>query len=191
MSGCVVDLRVTLPESWWVIPLIDPAACERSVQTLLSRHLVGSEADPLAGAIATELRTQVAYAAANHGRLLALNLQEAGGVPVAASLLMSWINAAGAGDALTELQDELAADLSSDGSALDLARLPQGTVLRRVHVLDASTERASLMADYWLERPDQTGLVHLAFGTPLLPVREAMLELFDAVVAAVRWVRAP
>jgi hypothetical protein len=48
----------------------------------------------------------------------------------------------------------------------------------------------SLVADYWLERPDGAGLVQLAFATPMLLLRQPLLELFDAVAAAPRWVTA-
>lgn len=67
-----------------------------------------------------------------------------------------------------------------------------GTVLRRVHELPAELEGTeptpSLGADYWLERPDGAGLVQLAFATPMLPLRQPLLELFDAIAGALRWV---
>lgn len=49
------------------------------------------------------------------------------------------------------------------GFALDLGKMAAGMVLRRVHELPAEIEGAeptpSLIADYWLERPDGAGLV--------------------------------
>jgi hypothetical protein len=45
----------------------------------------------------------------------------------------------------------------------------------------------SLVVDYWVQRPD-AGLVHLAFASPILPLRDALLDLFDAVAGALRWV---
>jgi hypothetical protein len=67
-------------------------------------------------------------------------------------------------------------------------------VLRRVHEVPAEltgTEPTpSLVADYWLERPDGAGLVQLAFATPMLPLRQPLLELFDTIAGALHWVTA-
>ncbi len=45
-----------------------------------------------------------------------------------------------------------------------------------------------LVADYWIERPDKSGLIQLAFSSPIVPIRDAWLELWDAIVGALRWV---
>lgn len=42
-----------------------------------------------------------------------------------------------------------------------------------------------LLADYWLDLDDGSGLVLLTFSSPLVEAREALLPLFDTVVASV------
>ena len=46
----------------------------------------------------------------------------------------------------------------------------------------------SVVADHRFERPDGAGLVQLAFATPMTDVRDAMLELPDAITGALHWV---
>ncbi|MGN8244153.1 hypothetical protein ACTHAM_001052 [Cellulomonas soli] len=43
-----------------------------------------------------------------------------------------------------------------------------------------------LRADYWLDPDDDRGLVLLAFSSPLLPLRDDLVEPFDSIVAGVR-----
>lgn len=194
-AGPVIDVIVTLPDDWWVIPLIDSAARDASIDVLIDRQFAGITGQLLLRSeMVSALRAQATRAAENSGRLLALSRQHVGGIPIAASLVVSWIDLTTAeGSPLVELRDGLLPDPSlplPPGEAIDSTRLPIGPVLRRVHTTEAEHAVQSLVVDYWLERPDRTGLAHFAFGTPMLPVREQMLELFDAVVSAVRWVHA-
>ncbi|MGH3865457.1 MAG: hypothetical protein ACRDQ4_04820 [Pseudonocardiaceae bacterium] len=135
---------------------------------------------------------------------MALSLQRVGDVPVSASLVVHWIDVAAGPDsspgdrslllALREAFEPAAGAPREPGFALDLGKMAAGTVLRRVHELPAEITGAeptpSLVADYWLERPDGLGLVQLAFATPMLPLRQPLLELFDVVAGALRWVTA-
>lgn len=203
--AAVVDVRLVLPDHWWAIPLQPLEARERSVERLVERQFAGVDDQPLLRAdMRRQLLAQAETAAASDARMLALSLQEVAGIPVPASLVVHWIDVPadpegtpGDGSLLLGLQQEFqpapGAPLQP-GFALDLARLPAGTVLRRVHEQPAELEGAepmpSLVADYWLERPDGAGLVQLAFGTPMSPLREPLLGLFDAIAGALRWVTA-
>lgn len=202
--AAVADVRIVLPEHWWVIPLQPREARERSVERLVERQFAGIDNQPqLRRDAHKQLSTYAETAADAGGRLLALSLLEVAEVPVPASLVLHWIDLpsdpdriAGDGGMLLDLQAQIQprpADDFEPGFTLDLARIPAGNVLRRVYEGAAELEGAepvpSLVADYWLERPDGTGLVQLAFATPLVPMREAMLELFDAIASALHWVR--
>jgi hypothetical protein len=199
----VVDVRVVLPDHWWVIPLQPQQARDRSVERLVERQFAGIDDQPLLRAdTRRQLLTHAEKAASSDARLLALCLLQIAGAPVPASLVVHWIDLPadpqrrpGDGAQLLTLQTELEPTPSASptpGFALDLAHLSAGKVLRRVYESHAELEGAeptpSLVADYWLERPDGAGLVQLAFGTPMVPLREPMLELFDAVAGALRWV---
>ena len=201
----VVDVRVVLPDHWWAIPLQPPEARTRSVERLVERQFAGVDDQPLLRAdTCRQLLAQAETAADSDGRLMALSLHRVADVPVPASLVVHWIDVAagpestpGDSSLLLGLQEafEPAAEASREpGFALDLGKMAAGMVLRRVHELPAELEGAeptpSLVVDYWLERPDGAGLVQLAFATPMLSLRQPLLELFDAVAGALRWVTA-
>lgn len=204
-TAAVVDVRVVLPDHWWVIPLQPPEARTRSVERLVERQFAGVDDQPLLRAdTRRQLLAQAEAAAGSEGRLMALSLQRVADVPVPASLVVHWIDVApeldsspGDGSLLLGLRkafEPAAGAPREPGFALDLGKMAVGTVLRRVHELPAELTGAepmpSLVADYWLERPDGAGLVQLAFATPMLPLRRPLLELFDAVAGALRWVTA-
>lgn len=201
----VVDVRVVLPDHWWIIPLHPQQARERSVERLVERQFAGIDDQPLLRAdTRRQLLAQAEKAATSDARLLALCLLQITGAPVPASLVVHWVDVPpdpesvpGDGSLLLTLRTELEpapGASQAPGFALDFAHLSAGKVLRRVYERDAELEGAeptpSLIADYWLERPDGAGLVQLAFGTPMVPLREPMLELFDSIAAALRWVTA-
>lgn len=189
----VLDVRVALPADWWVIPLLDPAEREHAETGLLNRQLAGrADADQLRPELAKALAAQTGAAKAAGARLLALSLQQAEGLPIPASLVVHWSDERASDDAdlLADLEDTLrpAAGTEPPEYSLDRAKLPSGLTLRQVRVEAASASTPkSLVADYWVQRPDG-GLVHLAFATPLLPLRDALVELFDAVAGSLRWV---
>lgn len=201
----IVDVRVVLPDHWWRIPLQSAQARERSVDRLVERQFAGIDDQPQ---LRTDTRKQLLKHAEDvadvDGQLLALSLLEIQGVPVPASLVLHWINMPaepgaipGDGELILDLQGALqpAADTEpAPGFRLDLARVGAGSVLRRVYDSTADLEGSepipSLVADYWVERPDGTGLVYLTFSSPLVALRQALLDLFDAVVSALYWVRA-
>jgi hypothetical protein len=202
----VVDVRVVLPDHWWAIPLQPLEARTRSVERLVERQFAGVDDQPLLRADARrQLLAQAERAADSDGRLMALSLQRVGDVPVPASLVLHWIDVPAGPDSspgcagslllgLREAFEPAAQGPPQPGFALDLGKMAAGMVLRRVHELPAEIAGAeptpSLVADYWLERPDGVGLVQLAFATPMLPLRQPLLELFDAVAGALRWVTA-
>jgi hypothetical protein len=201
----VVDVRLVLPDHWWAIPLQPPQARARSVERLVERQFAGVDDQPLLRADARrQLLAQAETAADSEGRLMALSLQRVGDVPVPASLVVHWIDLPAGPDStpgdgallagLQEAFEPLAGASRKPGFALDLGKVAAGRVLRRVHELPAELTGAeptpSLVADYWLERPDGAGLVQLAFATPMLPLRQPLLELFDAIAGALHWVTA-
>lgn len=189
----IVDVRVALPDDWWPIPLASETAIRNSVTELIDRQVAPFGDDAVLDSVRAALLEQADVARANGAHLLALCRHRHGEIPIPASLVLRWIDAEPRpdhrpGDRLQELRDALVPD-----GSLDLARIPPGPVLRRVRTdrLDLpGTEESieSLVADYWLERPDDGGLVHLAFSSPVLRIRDAWLDLWDAIVSALRWV---
>lgn len=96
--------------------------------------------------------------------------------------------AAGSGDTLIALAELIRSeDVSTE---VELAEGPLGQVVRAVSVgrgpeaLGAETID-QLSVRYWLDPDDGLGRYHLAFSTPLVRFRDAMLDLFDVLVASV------
>lgn len=201
----VLDVRVTLPEHWWPIPLVSDEAMRVGVREIVHDEFGGIEDHPL---LQSELRrnllAQAEAARAVEGRLLALcRMWADDGTPVAASLVLTWVDLPrgdGPGAMLMDLKQRIHPRPEEGrlpaGHALDLGKLPPGQAVRYVHLEDAPLGTAddppirSLVADYWLERPDGAGVVQFAFSSPILPLRETWLELWDAIVGALRWVTA-
>lgn len=185
-----------------MIPLRDPVERTQAVTDLIKHQFYGIEDRPLLKADARRtLLAQADQAAKAGARLLALSVAPYAGVPVPASLLVHWIDVpqdeSGSG-LLQELQDSMtppAGTALPAGESLDIGRMPPGPALRHVHntagkLEEGSDPAPSLGANYWIERPDGTGLVQLAFATPLVELRESMLGLFDAIVETLRWIPA-
>lgn len=200
-AATVGDVGLVLPHDWWVIPLRPAASRRRSVERLVRRQFTGIDDQPLLRAdTARVLLEQADRAASADAQLLALSLLEVAGVPVPASLVVHHLDVPSAPDGvdehdlLVDLEERLRPEEGSPpapGFALDRARVSSGPVLRRVHEQRADLEGAephpSLVADYWIERPDRSGAVLLAFATPMVALRAGMLELFDAIADALHW----
>lgn len=189
----VDSVGILLPASWWTIDLTDEGSRHRSVGRLVDRQV--GRADDRA-ALRADARKQLGeaadQAAAAGGRMMAVSLMQAQGIPVTATLTAYRIpgrDVTGAG--VVELESIMRKDTaSSEGSSLELAEGPQGPVLRRVSQRTGPVELGAeripmLIVDYWLDPDDGHGLMLLTFSTPLVGLREAFLDLFDTIVASV------
>ncbi|CAN5304254.1 hypothetical protein BH11ACT1_BH11ACT1_22260 [soil metagenome] len=186
-------MGILLPASWWTIDLRDEQSRRRSVARLVDQQI--GRVDDRA-ALRADARRQLGaaadQAAAAGGRMMAVSLMEAQGIPVTATLTTYRIpggDVTGAG--VIELESIMRKDaVTDDGSSLDLAEGHQGPVLRRVSrgagPVELGAERIPMLrVDYWLDPDDGHGLMLLTFSTPLIGLREAFLDLFDTIVASV------
>lgn len=196
MSDLVVDVRFGLPASWWLIPLGDAGRRRAAIAALVEQQFRGIDDQPLLKADTRRQLEQSAERSAQAcGRLLAVSLQRVAGMPIPASLVVTWIAAPPSGeDGASPFADACEQARSTDDES-DVAQIPAGPVLRQVRTRTGTAETGSeqltsLQASYTLDRPDGLGLVQLAFSTPLAEHRVPMLVLFDAVVDSVTWVTA-
>lgn len=188
----VDSVGILLPASWWTIDLTDEDSRRRSVAQLVDRQ-IGHADDRAALRVDARRRLGVVadQAAAAGGRMLAVSLMQAQGIPVTATLTTYRVaggDVIGAG--IVELESIMRKEAANDDARLDLAEGPQGPVLRRVARRAGSAELhaeqvAMLVVDYWLDPDDGHGLMLLTFSTPLVGLHEAFLELFDTIVASV------
>lgn len=121
---------------------------------------------------------------------MAVSLMRADGIPVPATLTMYRVPGAALDDRGAEELARLLRASQQPDDEIEIAHGQLGPVLRRVSRRqgDASiggSDVTLLMVDYWLDPTDAHGLMQLSFSSPLLELREGLLELFDAIVASV------
>lgn len=185
------SLGFLLPESWWTVDLRDEAARRRSVSALVERQVGRDDSRAsLRGDLRSQLRRAADDAARAGGRIMAVSLMQADGVPVPATLTMDRVPGAALDDHGAEELARLLRASQQQGDEIEIAQGLPGPVLRRVSRRqgDASiggSDVALLVVDYWLDPTDAHGLMQLSFSSPLLELREGLLELFDAIVASV------
>jgi len=189
-------LGLLLPEDWWVVDLTDERSRRRSVRALVARQFGRADKpSPLQLDVLRELDASTRAAAAARGRLMAFSLMQAGDKPLSASLTTFRVAAPAPSriprkrEGLVRLAADLTAAAAPDTEVV-VAEGQLGTVVRQVAVergpaeLDAE-RMPQLVARYWLDPQDGSGWYQLVFATHLVPLREGMLALFDAIVASV------
>lgn len=181
---------VLLPDDWTTLPLDDDTRAD-SVRALVDRQLGGSpDLQPLRSAMRRELLQQTEHAARAGGVLMALTIGTDGPPSVPASLTVYRVPGSLDERGRTAMIGVLASD--EPGHSLDLGAGATGNVLRRVRPARASTgltgdhQLPALVVDYWVEAVTGAPLVYLVFSSPLVGLRDELLDLFDNIVASVR-----
>jgi len=187
----VDGVGVLLPESWWVIDLRDEKTRRRSVRGLVERQMGHDDGR---AALRADVRTTMGRAADDaaraSGRMMAISLMQAGGIPVPATLAIYRVPGAALGGEEAEELAQLLRASEQPGDRIVIAHGPLGPVLRRSSQRqgDASVGGADVTlvtVDYWLDPDDGNGLMQLNFTSPLVQLREGLIDLFDAIVASV------
>ncbi|MGW1625951.1 hypothetical protein [Streptomyces sp. NPDC002172] len=175
------------PEDWYRIPLQPPDRREASVSALIRRQFAGVDDQPVLRRKAEEQLRGAAEAGAERGGVaLYLSFLEAGGIPLSASLLVSLLD---------EKFDSLDAVAALSGSGeVEPVTLPAAgraaRLLRRERTKESrrlGSEFQDTIVEYFVPVLDCHNVLLLTFSTPLEPIADAMVELFDAVAATLRW----
>ncbi|WP_155990755.1 hypothetical protein [Paraoerskovia marina] len=183
-SSAPGDLRVALPATWWVVPLTDSAARSRSVRALVERQVGRADVQvSLRHELRRELSATLDAAHREGGRLFATSLMEVAGRPVSATVTTFRLGPERTLDGQRRRVRMLGGEASE-------AIGPYGTVLRQVRESNGPdvwgcTDLRQLVVDYWFDPDDGEGLFRATFTTPHLPLRDAMTELFDTIVAGI------
>jgi hypothetical protein len=189
-------LGLLLPPDWWVVDLTDERTRRRSVRALVARQFGRTDKpSPLQLDVLRELDASTRAAAAARGQLMAVSLMQADDRPLSASLTTFRVPAPAPSRIPRKREGlaRLAADLTAaaaPGVEVLVAEGPLGAVVRQVAVERGAAELdperlPQLVARYWLDPRDGEGWYQLVFSTHLIPLREGMLGLFDAIVASV------
>jgi hypothetical protein len=175
------DFVLMLPPGWIRIP-IDGREGARA--TALATAKVSDLPEPQRSAarekLARMIKSALREARQAGGIDVLMSLAEAQGVPIAASCLVSYVDEGGAPVPL----DLLADDLSADGGDARLVQISGRSAVRHRHV-DPPVTRL----DYMMTLPGKTGLLTFAYSTPVEPLADALVGLFDVVMESLRWVK--
>jgi len=188
------DFTVLLPPGWVRIKLdgsepvvlaslvaakvatVDPAQREEA-RALLTRTLGGALRD----------------ARAAGGLDVLISVAESHGVPIAASCLITYLDKDGTKVPL----DGLLMDLASRGGQVTGTEIAGGPAIRHQYEIvppqgslpeDPISTRVTSV-DFFLPLPGRPGLLVLSFSTPVEPLAEALVMLFDAIAESLRWTR--
>jgi hypothetical protein len=177
------------PEDWYRIPLQPQDQRNASVSALIKRQFAGLDDQPVLRRKAEKDLLGVTEAGAERGGVvLYLSFLKAGGIPLSASLLVS---------RLYENFDGLDAVAALTGSGtVELVKLPAGGQAARRQRRQQTKESRRLgsefedtIVDYFVPVPDRDEVLMMTFSTPLEPIADAMVGLFDAVAGTLRWQR--
>lgn len=177
------DFAVLLPPGWARIPL-DGRESARAA-TLAANKTAGLE-EPQRSAVRDKLTRTIRQAlqdARSAGGIdVLLSLAERDGIPLAASCLISYLDK-GQEVPLDMLAAEFAAEDDEAGGSVSLTEAGGFPAVRRRYTDDGITR-----LDYFLPMPGRpTGFLVMAFGTPMEPLADALVTLFDAIAQSLRW----
>lgn len=186
-----VGWSLLLPPGWWHIPLDERRG--QSVTALLDRRLAALPRDRVATLrreLDGELTRLVERAVANGAVEMYLSVDLMRGLPVAASCLVT-IVPVGLGMPATELAGLMGDQPGDEMGVLEVAGVPAARVRRREPATEAdglsTGELAVTRLQVYVPVPDTTEMLLLSFSTPMDPIADAMVALFDAIAGSLRW----
>ena len=188
-----VGWSLLLPPEWWHIPLDERR--HQSIKALLDRRLASLPRDRVATLrreLERELTRLAERAVANDAVEMYLNVDLMRGLPVAASCLVTVVTV-GFGTAMpaTELAALMGDQPGDEVGVLEVAGAPAARVRRREPVSEAdglsTGELAVTRLQVYVPVPNTTEMLLLSFSTPMDPIADAMVTLFDAIAGSLRW----
>lgn len=185
-----------LPPGWWHVPLDERR--RQSVTALLDNRLASLPRDRVA-TLRRELEgelTRMAERAAHNGATdLYLSVDLMRGLPVAASCLVTVVPT-GVGTELpaAELAAMMGDQPDDEVGVLEVAGAPAARVRRREPVDEAdgfsTGELPVTRLQVYVPVPNKAEMLLLSFSTPIDPIADEMVMLFDAIAGSLRWKQA-
>jgi len=157
--------------------------------------VLGDRGAPLRRDLREQLGAVAERAATAGGRVMAYLVLPGGRSALALHLTLYWHDLGPEAGGVTHLQrihDRLHPRLGPD-DALTTTETLSGPFLRHVRTAHGTPELGGqdvplLLADYWAPAPGSQSVARLAFSTPHVEIRDAMLGLTDRVLFATEWV---
>ncbi|MDQ4012012.1 MAG: hypothetical protein M3228_15265 [Actinomycetota bacterium] len=182
-----------LPPGWWHVPLDERRG--QSLTALLDNRLASLPRDRVATLrreLDGELGRLAERAAENGATDMYLSVDLVQGLPVAATCLVTVVPT-GVGTALpaAELAAMMGDQPDDEVGVLEVAGAPAARVRRREPVDEAdgfSTGGLPLTRlQVYVPVPNKAETLLLSFSTPIDPIADAMVALFDAIAGSLRW----
>lgn len=182
-KGMPRDFTVLLPPGWARIPL-DGREAGRAAA--LAAQKTSDLPEPRRSQVRDKLgrmiRGALRDARAAGGIDILLSLAERDGIPLAASCLISYLDQ-GQEVPLDMLAAELSGSPAEAGPATVTTLANGSPAVRRRYAADGMTK-----LDFFLPVPGcRTGFLVMAFATPVEPLADALVLLFDAIAQSLRW----
>jgi hypothetical protein len=192
------DVEVVAPEGWYAIDL-DPQRTDRCISVLMDRQFRGRDDLPHVKAdLARALRARAVEARNGGGLQFWLCLELAGTLPLPASLFITVVGAPaggpGGGEQAPEVLEVLRTRRVERGDDVALVETGLGTALRTRRLAafgEPPEDLPATVLDFHCPIPHSDKFLLLTFSTPIPvpPLRDAFVELFDAMAGAARWVQ--
>jgi hypothetical protein len=176
------DYRLILPEGWFRIDL-EPGIRQKSVAALIERQFRGADNSPhLKKEARQKLLATADDAFRNGGIELYVSLQTAAGFPLPAALVVTLTPPYEQGRVMVT-PARLAEALTADGRQVGIVGLPVGLAVR-VRSFDPPVTNL----DMHIPVPGSSAYLLLSFSTPLAPLADALVAMFDAIAGTLRWI---
>jgi hypothetical protein len=192
-----IGIELNLPDHWAIIDLEDAETRERQIREIVKQQTrtLNDRSAPLRRDLRDELGDAAAKAAGAGGQVMAYLVLPGQQAALALNLTLYWHDLGPqAGDTphLQRIHDRLAPGLGPD-DALTRTETLSGPFLRHVRLTRGAEEVGGqevplLLIDYWAEAPGGQSVARLAFSTPHVEIRDAMLGLTDKVLFATEWI---
>jgi len=186
------DYRLAVPEGWERV-VLDPDRWTHRIDKVVNRGLRRTKATPqLKAALAERMREQAEAAHANGGVEMYVMNQVLGQVPVSAGLVVSVLRPS-PGTEPGDLSD-IALSLGTKGEEdVTLSDLPAGPAVRHRYLRRPAPDDpdgnklAVTHLDVYLAVPHSDLRLLLSFSTPMEPLADALVTLFDSVARTLQW----
>jgi hypothetical protein len=183
------DYRLMVPAGWVRIAL-DPQVWPRRIAALVEDRFRGIDNAPHLKAQMREEMAQRAQEAWTGGGIeLYLSMMDVAGVPVASSLLVTMIPYE-AGASRVPLED-IALAMAASGEKATMVELPAGFAMAHRYATDPRPGSGSTYSDthydVTLDVPNTDSRLLLSFSSPVEPLADALVELFESISYSLTW----
>ncbi|TLS46276.1 hypothetical protein FE633_10055 [Streptomyces montanus] len=185
------DYRIAVPDGWERL-VLDPDRWGPRIDKLVNRGLRRTGATPqLKVALADRIREQAEAAHAGGGVEMYLVNQVIGQVPVSAGLVVTVLRPP-PGTAAGGLSD-IGLSLGARGADVTMVDLPAGPAVRHLYRQqpapdDPDGNKLPLThLDLYLAVPHSEQRLLLSFSTPMEPLAQALVTLFDSIARTLQW----